>query len=383
MHAAAAAQCAKGEGPKPFYGLRRRLPVAKNAISVGGGGGAPPPPPPRPAPATPRPPPAPAPPPANRIGIAARAALGTFADLHHQGVNVVLAADRHGIAQVLGDLADDIGCRQRRIAAARLQRQRQGQHAGMPGAKVLGAEVLTGDLVQIGIHMLGAQLLALARIIHILEQPLARQVLAAPHDARDARVLQLHLLLHAALAFERQPDARCAHRHMAVAQGRQPKRAVLARIAVVANAQRRGVQKADYRCRHRGLRGIPRFQVALDAPSNQTQLGRKGRHALELGLLALLLPQRVVAVLLAPPGIAARRLQVALRIGADPHIGVGGGNDQEAYALELARVADGLPALVLVDKPVAALDALPAGRGIGDISQRLLGFDHVVLLLWF
>lgn len=166
---------------------------------------------------------------------------------------------------------------------------------------------------------------------------------------------------------------------MAVAQGCQAKGAVVAGIAVIANAQCGGVEQADDGCRYRALRGVTRLQVTLDAAPNAPQLGGKGGHAVELGLFALLLPERVVAVLLASPGIAASGLKVALWIGANPDIGIGRRNCQLANALELARVADGLPALVVVDEPVSMRYALPSGCGVRYIGQRLGEGDHVVL----
>ncbi|MNN59052.1 hypothetical protein D3C81_1741400 [compost metagenome] len=50
----------------------------------------------------------------------------------------------------------------------------------------------------------------------------------------------------------------------------------------------------------------------------------------------------MIAVLLAPAGVAAGGLQVAARVGADPHVGVGRWDRQGIDALDLLRVDDAL-----------------------------------------
>jgi hypothetical protein len=52
------------------------------------------------------------------------------------------------------------------------------------GAEILGTEILTRRLAQVGIDVAGIDAVALAVVIHVLEQFLPRQL---PHLADDAR----------------------------------------------------------------------------------------------------------------------------------------------------------------------------------------------------
>ena len=66
-----------------------------------------------------------------------------------------------------------------------------GQHGAGPGAEILGRDVAAGDLAQVGVHVGGGHVLALAVLVEVLEQLLAGQVLAGLHDPGDAAVLDL------------------------------------------------------------------------------------------------------------------------------------------------------------------------------------------------
>src|SRR5690606_20459249 len=54
----------------------------------------------------------------------------------------------------------------------------------------------------------------------------------------------------------------------------------------------------------------------------------EGQHAVALGSVSHFAPMRMVAVLLASPGIASGRLQMAPGIGADPDVTISRGNGQ-------------------------------------------------------
>src|ERR1700719_593802 len=61
-------------------------------------------------------------------------------------------------------------------------------------------------------------------------------------------------------------------------------------------------------------------QIRLDAVPDQRQCLAETEHMLEFGFVTHLTPARMVAVLLAPAGIAPDRLEMAIRVGADPHL---------------------------------------------------------------
>ncbi len=99
----------------------------------------------------------------------------------------------------------------------------------MPGAEVLGREVAAADFAQVVVDVGRTDTPGLARLVFVLEQLLARNRLAAPHDQRDPRVVERHLVLDAALAAKAQLEGAAVHRGVPVAQRRQPIRAVAAR----------------------------------------------------------------------------------------------------------------------------------------------------------
>ncbi len=59
-------------------------------------------------------------------------------------------------------------------------------------------------------------------------------------------------------------------------------------------------------------------------------------------LITYFAPARMVAILLAPAGVATGGLQVTQRVGANPHFGVGGRHCQSVNALDLRVVLDAL-----------------------------------------
>ena len=77
----------------------------------------------------------------------------------------------------------------------------------------------------------------------------------------------------------------------------------------------------------------------------------------------------MIAVLLAPAGIAARGLQVAPGVRADPYIHIGRWNGQFADALQRLGVAHGPAVLVHIGKAFATPHAAPAGHAVVDMDE--------------
>ena len=210
-------------------------------------------------------------------------------------------------------------------------------------------------------------------VVHELEKPLPRQVLAALDDAGHGPVGHAGLLQHAALALEAQRQLTRVHLGMAVPERGEAVGAIALGILVIAYAQGRAVQQPDDGGHH-GVQLRPaRLEVARHRPTDGGQVAAKGAHAVELDLLALFLPLRVVAVLLAAPGVAARGLQVALGIGADPDIHIGRWNGEFADARQCLGIAHGLAVLCHIGKALAAPHAAPAGHAVVHIGQGRAG----------
>src|SRR6185436_17645299 len=87
----------------------------------------------------------------------------------------------------------------------------------------------------------------------------------------------------------------------------------------------------------------------------------------ELRIVTSTAPLRVVAVLLATPGVPAGRLDVAVRVGADPDVGPGGRDGERLDPLDGRRVPDGLAVPVAVRESAPrtpASDPRPVVAGI-------------------
>ena len=107
-------------------------------------------------------------------------------------------------------------------------------------------------------------------------------------------------------------------------------------------------------------------QVGGDVLAQAGQRVREVDHVVELLLVAAPAPGVVVAVLLAPGGVEAGRLQMAVGIRADPHVAPGGRDRQLADARQVRRVADKLAVGLVVGEAAPALDA-------GDPGPRAVG----------
>jgi len=153
------------------------------------------------------------------------------------------------------------------------------------------------------------------------------------------------------------------------AQGGQAIAAVVAGIAVVAHADQRLVQQAHQQGQQLVARqAIPR-EVAAHPPAQRGQLPAERHYPVELAQVAELPPARVVTVLLAPARVAAGGLQVAPRVGADPHVGIGRRDRQRADARKLPAIAHRPPVGVAVAETLAATDPPQAGLRVTDVDQ--------------
>ena len=72
-----------------------------------------------------------------------------------------------------------------RVGPGRFERRqrRRGEQRADPGAEVLRGEVVVGGLAEVVVDVAGLDLVPLAVVVDVLEQPLTRQVTALAHDA--------------------------------------------------------------------------------------------------------------------------------------------------------------------------------------------------------
>jgi hypothetical protein len=143
--------------------------------------------------------------------------------------------------------------------------------------------------------------------------------------------------------------------HVRLAHGGQAVALVAHRVLLGADAEEAAVEQPHRRGQHAGAVGCLRGgEIGLHPPAQRGQRVRELDHVLELLQVALAAPFVVVAVLLAPGGVGAGGLQVAERVGADPHVLPGRRDAERADPGE--HVGVGHPAAVAV----AVLEALPA-----------------------
>src|SRR5262245_7259612 len=213
-------------------------------------------------------------------------------------VHVVRAADRPRGVQACRYGVDARTDLLRPLALSRaggLPAQRFGrQQAAGPGAEVLGRELLAGGAAQVVVDVLRAHGRALARLREVLEQPFARQRLAARHQPRQPAVEQLAALPLAQLAAELEHHARPSYAHVPVPQGRESVRRVVLRVLFVAYAQARVLQQREHRRDDLRAGQTRALEVAAHAPAQGRQVLGEGGQAVELGLVAHGAPARVV-----------------------------------------------------------------------------------------
>jgi len=288
-------------------------------------------------------------------------------------MDVEAPADRPRVAELQGhavDAGDDRALARAPPAggAARAQDLHREQAPG-PGPEVLGREVPLRRVAQVGVHVRRPYRAPPPALAEILEELLAGELLRAAHDAGHARVVQLDRLLLAALAAEAQPQRGAREARVPVAQGRQAVRVVLSRVLLVADARAARFQETHERGEDLLARQAPAPQVRAHPPPDGRQRPGEGGETVELRRVAQLAPARVVAVLLAPPRVAARGLDVAARVGGDPDLAPGGRDGQRADARQRARIAKGRAARVAVGEGAAAAEAGDAGVRIARVVQ--------------
>jgi hypothetical protein len=127
--------------------------------------------------------------------------------------------------------------------------------------------------------------------------------------------------------------------HVLAPQRRQPVRVVVAGVLLVADAEQPEVEQAQRE--GEDLLAVQRRRAVQERVEPGAQGGQGGaevEHVVELAVLALGPELRVVPVLLAPGGVVARRLQVGVGGGRDPHVTPRGRDRESRDAPERRRV---------------------------------------------
>lgn len=176
-------------------------------------------------------------------------------------------------------------------------------------------------------------------------------------------------MLDAALAAEMKTNGIAADLDMAIAQSGQPVGTVLLGVARVADADQGVIEQLDHRGQHLLPAVYRQRKMLLQRGPQRRQCLAECQQAGVLVGIPHLAPARVITVLLAPPRIAAGGLQMAVGIGADPHVGVGGRDCQRVDARHVRGVADALALRIEVSELAAQLAAGDAGGAVVDVMQ--------------
>ncbi len=146
-----------------------------------------------------------------------------------KGMDVIFPTYRPRVPEELGHLVDrfhdDLLLRGGGFVPSKLFQGPESVHGAAPGAEILRREIFPAYLPNVLVYHAGVHRLPLALFIVILEQLLARDLLALLHDPRQLGILQADILVNPLLAFERKPKRATLYIDVLVLEGREAKRA--------------------------------------------------------------------------------------------------------------------------------------------------------------
>ncbi len=160
---------------------------------------------------------------------------------------------------------------------------------------------------------------------------------------------------------------------MAVAQRGQSIRFIGARVFGIADADQRFFEQADDHRKHFDSWQPGQRQISSQSLPQLRQPFAEFDHAMKFSGIAHAAPLGVVTILLAFARIPSGRLQMASRVGTNPHIYIGRRYRQAADALQGRRLANHRTMRIYVGKPFTAAHACQSRQVVGDIDQAVGG----------
>ena len=155
-----------------------------------------------------------------------------------------------------------------------------------------------------------------------------------PHRPDHLRIVDQQRTAHPALGWVVELDGLLVQRHVFAQQRGDAIRVVLLGVLLAARPEVAEVEQVQGEREHPVALEAAAAKVGSDAASHVGQRGRHLQHPIELLLVALFLPLLVVEVLAAARGVGSDRLDVPVRVGADPHLLPCGRDHQVADALQ-------------------------------------------------
>src|SRR4051812_41685700 len=164
-------------------------------------------------------------------------------------MDIAAPANCRSVSEMFGHFlhSADNGSFALRLAVKRLEFTQGlcGELRPSPGPEILGGDLLSGDLAQILIHLRRPDGTALAVIVHVLKQLIARQVAAVLHNARETPVVDVGLVVLTAFAAKTDVDTAAFDGDMPVAQRRQSKALVHLGVLAVADTKERQLHQPN------------------------------------------------------------------------------------------------------------------------------------------
>ena len=261
-------------------------------------------------------------------------------------VDVGGARDRGRVAELGRDLLD----RRRDPAPARRLRgghlpargERHGrEHRPVPGSEVLGREAVTRELLHVRVDVLRTHV-APPRAVAVREQlgVLVAAALQRPDDGGDLGVRDLLDPPLAALGAVVEPDEVARRADVVPPDRREPERSVVPGVGLGAHAEQGEVEQPHGHRERLLARQVPALEIGRHALAHLGQPVREGQHPVELLGVSPGAPALVVQVLPPSGGVGPRRLQVAQRVRADPHVRPGRRDRERADASDRLVVLD-------------------------------------------
>ena len=243
----------------------------------------------------------------------------------------------------------------------------RGEDRRIPCAEVLGAEILAGELLQLLVDVVGANV-APGSAVPVGEElrPAGPPCLERLERWQHRGIGDYLDVAHRSLGAEVEHGSAALDSKLALLQRRDPVRLVLGCVALRADAEEPQIEEPDRAPEHALADQPAEAQSDLDALANRWEGPGECLHLLELLPVAVLAPRVVVQVLLAAGVVVPGCLNVSSRVGANPDIRPCGRDRERADPVTHLAVLDWIVVLIEVGEPPAATDAPDARRGTID-----------------
>ena len=246
-----------------------------------------------------------------------------------------------------------------------------GQHRRVPRAEVLGG-VLVAELVLQVRRDVGRTDVAPPTAVPVGEQleSAGAPALQPLQQRSQHRILDRERAADASLGSVVEHDGRSVDLHVALADRREPERAMAVRVLLGSDAEHGAVQQPHSDGHGATLGHVGLGEVELHGATDRRQCAREGLDALELLDVLTLPPGGVVQVLAPAGGVGAGGLQVTERVAADPHVLPRRRDRQRGDALQRLGVLHRSTPGVLIGEATATPPAGEAGgRGVGAMES--------------